>query len=56
MPINFNKNSVKWGKSGHAYKFKPGNKRSKAVALTKAKRQMRAIKTSQYRRKQNIVL
>lgn len=48
MPINRGKDKrgpfYRFGRSGKKYHYTPGNKRSRATAKSKAKRQAKAIK------------
>jgi len=48
MPVRRGKDSkgayYRWGNKGKKYHYTPGNKRSRATAKSKAKRQGRAIK------------
>ena len=55
MPIRRKQDSkspyYQWGESGAKYRYKSGNKRSRELALKKAKAQERAIYASGYRGK-----
>jgi hypothetical protein len=55
MPVHRGKDKkgpyYRYGSSGKKYYYIPGNKRSRAIALSKAKRQGIAIYSSGYREK-----
>jgi len=55
MPLINTNHAIQWGKHGHKYSYKSGNKKSQTTARNKALRQMRAIKVNQIKRKRNIV-